>query len=126
MSRNFNDEIAKTKAHLAELKRKQKTKEREERKTKRKEDDRRNAIIGKYVTAQFPQLLHYKPQRNNAETDVEFKEFTMFLSKLADKHQVLLDELLAELRAELSAAGTQAHLQVDSFYINQGRENVQL
>lgn len=113
MSQNYNNEIAKTKERLAELKRRQREEEREERKAKRKKDDRRNAIIGRYVTTQFPKLSRYNPGSNNIETAAEFKEFILFLEKLADKHQPLLEELLVEVRAELSAAGTQAHLQVD-------------
>ena len=123
MAKTLDEKILESKARVAELERQQREKERKEREKKRKEMIRKQIIIGGYLIEKFPELLSYTLGKNNAETDTNFEEFILLISKLTDKHQSLLDRSLDEVRAEIRGRNNLAHLQVSKNVMTEEENN---
>jgi hypothetical protein len=101
-------DIAKTAEKLDQLKRQKRDKETRERKKQDKLETRKKILIGATVLPYFPQLHRFKPQKNNAENNVEYAELAAFCSALAADKQTMarLEEEARRIVAAKQAAAT--------------------
>ena len=68
----------------------QRAEERNAREAQRKKDKWRNTIFGSYIAEIFANdATHFKPHRKNADNDIEFRSFRLFLEVLAEDQEVM-------------------------------------
>ena len=91
----LEERLARKREETKKLELQLKAKESREKSKERKNDTRRQIIIGGIVVKYFPEVLMFEPKHNNAENNIEFAPLADFLSVLAaDK------ELVARLKQE--------------------------
>jgi hypothetical protein len=98
-------DIEKTTEKLEQLKRQKRDKEQREKLKQRKEETREKIIIGGIVKKYFSQLQKFKPQKTNAENDVEYAPLAAFCSALAADKETMAR--LEEQARQILAAKTQ-------------------
>jgi hypothetical protein len=101
MSNSLNDRLLKAKEKLKRLEEQQRFENKKEREAISNKNKQRNIILGGIVAKHFPEVAKFEPHRNNADNEIEFKEFDLFLTLLA-KDQEVITRLKEDVRIRLS------------------------
>lgn len=78
------DEIIAAKEKATQIKRQKRLQDNREKEQQRKIITRRNIIVGGIISKYFPDIVRFQPKRTQALTNIEFAEFEMFVSLLAE------------------------------------------
>ena len=79
--------VAEIQNDIESLKEKLRQGQRDLRKAKKKQDQRRNYIVGEIVIKHFPELKEIIPGMNKEENDEKFDWFDKFLQSVAEDEQ---------------------------------------
>lgn len=88
MTTSLDERIAKSKAHTAKLEQLRRAEQRKKRDAEKKKNQRRNYIIGEYVTKYFPEIMDIEPG-TKVENAIRFKPLEEVLSALSTNSQLL-------------------------------------
>ena len=86
---NHDEQIKKYQERIYQLKNQKKSIEQREKAKQRKEDERRNFIVGELVCEYFPELMKYQPKRKRADTIAEFAPVEAFMRELSNKSDIV-------------------------------------
>ena len=84
----IEERITQAKEHVSKLERQRRVEQRKEREIKKKQNQRRNYIIGELVTKYFPETLKFEPGTKD-ENIVIFEPLEVYLSVLAANKELL-------------------------------------
>lgn len=107
MATKLEERIAKSKEHTAKLERLRRAEIKKQREIQKKNDQRRNYIVGELVTKYFPDLTELQPG-NKSENIARFEPLESFLSTLAADKQ-LVQQIKKKAASNTSVDGEKCH-----------------